>query len=55
MSVPLCLAVVQTGVLLRLLMNYAQTDGTCEHITDNKILIFSNTHRYLAQRMSLEI
>lgn len=55
MIVPLYPAVVQTGVLLKLLINYAQTDGTCEHITGNNILIFSNTQRNLAQRKSLEI
>lgn len=40
MIVPVYLAVAQTGVLLKFLIKYAQTDGACKHITDNNILIF---------------
>lgn len=55
MIVPVYLAVAQPGVLFKLLMKNAQTDGTCEHVTDNNILIFSNTQGDLAQRKNLDI
>lgn len=55
MIIPVCPTVAQTGVLLKLLLKYAQRDGTCEHITeDDNILIFSNTQGYLAQHKNFD-